>query len=104
MYRKQGRVGYDGAEKLYLEALEINRYNFGSEHPEIAENLNGLAQVYKAQMNYLKAEPVFKEAIEMTINLLGEGSPHVVNRYRNLADLYERMGRVIFLLTSFPLT
>lgn len=80
---------------MYLEALEINRYNFGSEHPEIAENLNGLAQVYKAQMNYIKSETFFKEAIEMTIKTLGKGSPHVLNRYRNLADLYERMGKVI---------
>lgn len=36
-----GRYDYEGPEKLYLRALEINRRLFGEEHPEVAENLNG---------------------------------------------------------------
>jgi len=67
---------------------------FGEEHPEIAENLNGLGQVYKGQINYTKAEPVFKESIAMSERTLGETHPHVINRWRNLADLYEKAGRV----------
>jgi len=94
VHRKEGKLTYDGAEKLYLEALEINREVFCEEHPEVAENLNGLAQVYKGQLNYTKAEPVLKQSIEMTIKTIGETHPHTINRYRNLADLYERAGRV----------
>lgn len=37
----QGKYSYDGAEKVYLRALEINRRVFGEDHPEVAENLNG---------------------------------------------------------------
>jgi len=95
VHRKQGKYGYDGAEQIYDRALRINRACFGNgDHPEIAENLNGLAQVYKNQQNYNKSEPLFKEAIEMSIKTLGEVHPHVLNRYRNLADLYERWGKV----------
>jgi len=94
VYRKQGKFGWDGAEALYLRALQINRSVFGEEHPEVAENLNGLAQVYKGQMSCLKAEPLFIDAIAISERTLGNTHPHVINRYRNLADLYERWGKV----------
>jgi len=65
VYRKQGKYGVNDTEKIYLRALAINNKCFGewSNHPEIAENLNGLAQVYTRQTNFYKAEPLFKSVI-----------------------------------------
>jgi hypothetical protein len=45
VYRKQGKYGYDESEQLYHKALDINLEKFGEEHPEVAECMNGLAQV-----------------------------------------------------------
>eukprot|EP01098_Paradermamoeba_levis_P006436 TRINITY_DN2668_c0_g1_i3.p1 TRINITY_DN2668_c0_g1~~TRINITY_DN2668_c0_g1_i3.p1 ORF type:complete len:117 (-),score=24.95 TRINITY_DN2668_c0_g1_i3:374-724(-) len=92
--RKNGKYTYDGPEPLYIRALEINKKVFGEEHPEIAENLNGLAQVFKHQFNYSKAEPMYLKSIEMTEKLIGASHPHHIHRCKNLADLYERWGRV----------
>jgi len=81
-------------KKLYERALKINRNIFKDDHPEIAENLNGLAQVYKAQQSYRKAEPLYLQAIAMSERTLGECHPHVINRYKNYADMLERAGNV----------
>jgi nephrocystin-3 len=96
VYRKQGLNGRGYAETTYDQALKINRHCYGdwNDHPEIAENMNGLAQVYKAQLNYTKAEPMFKAAIAMSERTLGLNHPHVINRYRNLALMYEAQGSV----------
>lgn len=96
VYRKQGKFGRGGAEQVYERALKINQQCYGefNDHPEIAENLNGLAQVYKAQFNYVKAESTFKTAIAMSERTLGPNHPHVLNRYRNLALMYEASGGV----------
>lgn len=96
VYRKQGKFGRGGAEAVYERALKINQHCYGewNDHPEIAENLNGLAQVYKAQFNYIKAEATFKTAIAMSERTLGINHPHVINRYRNLALMYEAQGSV----------
>lgn len=96
VYRKQGKFGRGGAEAVYERALKINQQCYGewNDHPEIAENMNGLAQVYKAQFNYVKAESMFKAAIAMSERTLGANHPHVLNRYRNLALMYEASGGV----------
>ena len=96
VYRKQGLFGRGYAETTYEKALKINQRCYGefNDHPEIAENMNGLAQVYKAQLNYTKAEPMFKAAIAMSERTLGFNHPHVINRYRNLALMYEAQGSI----------
>lgn len=96
VYRKQGLFGRGYAETTYDKALKINQQCYGewNDHPEIAENMNGLAQVYKAQLNYTKAEPMFKAAIAMSERTLGVNHPHVINRCRNLALMYEAQGSI----------
>jgi tetratricopeptide (TPR) repeat protein len=96
VYRKQGLFGRGFAETTYERALKINQHAYGewNDHPELAENMNGLAQVYKAQLNYTKAEPMFLKAIAMSERTLGLNHPHVINRYRNLALMYEAQGSV----------
>jgi tetratricopeptide (TPR) repeat protein len=96
VYRKQGLFGRGHAETTYEKALKINQQAYGefTDHPEIAENMNGLAQVYTAQLNYTKAEPMFRSAIAMSERTLGVNHIHVINRYRNLAKMYQAQGLV----------
>ena len=43
---------YDDAESLHKQALIIRRKVFGEEHPDAAESLNNLAEVYRAQVRF----------------------------------------------------
>ena len=43
---------YDDAESLQKQALIIRRKVFGEEHPDVAQSLNNLAEVYRAQVRF----------------------------------------------------
>ena len=42
---------YDEAEPLYRESMAILKKVFGSEHPDVAQSLNNLAGLLKAQVS-----------------------------------------------------
>ena len=43
---------YDDAESLHKQALTVRRKVFGEEHPDVAQSLNNLAEVYRAQVRF----------------------------------------------------
>ena len=47
------------AKPLYEEALSIRRRVLGVDHPDLADSLNNLANLYRAQGRYSKAEPLY---------------------------------------------
>ena len=51
LYEVQGRYGE--AEQLYKRALTIREKMLGRDHTEVADALNGLALVNKAQGKYV---------------------------------------------------
>ena len=48
----QRRTTYVEAVVLYERALEIQEMVLGPEHPEVANSLNNLAELYRAQGKY----------------------------------------------------
>ncbi|MCB0774767.1 MAG: CHAT domain-containing protein, partial [Chitinophagaceae bacterium] len=64
----------------------------GSEHPDYAKSLNGLALLYKSMGNYSKAEPMYLEAMNVRKKVLGTEHPDYANSLNNLAFLYDEMG------------
>jgi tetratricopeptide (TPR) repeat protein len=81
------------AERLWKQAMEIQRNTLGEDHPDYAASLNGLAGLYSYHMReYAKAEPLFKQAMEIRRKALGENHPSYAWSLDDLAWLYERMG------------
>ena len=51
---------YAKAEPLFKEALQIRQKVLGPEHPDTAQSLNNLAELYQAMGDYAKAEPLLQ--------------------------------------------
>jgi tetratricopeptide (TPR) repeat protein len=91
LYDNQGR--YSEAEPLYLEALEMRRRLFTSDHPDVASSLNNLAYLYHNQGRYSEAEPLYLEALEMRKRLFIGDHSDVATSLNNLAGLYKSQGK-----------
>lgn len=59
------RSQYKQAESLYLRALGIEEQVLGSQHPDLAALLDGLAWVFLRQGKYEQAEAVFQRALRI---------------------------------------
>ncbi len=76
---------YDGAEKLYLEALAMRHRLYGDRHPLIAGTLGNLAFVQQTKGDLAGAEATLREALAMKQQTLGEVHPDVANMLNTLA-------------------
>jgi tetratricopeptide (TPR) repeat protein len=97
-YQRQGY--FSQAEPLHIEALNLRKVllelrknilrenNLSEEHPDIANTLNNLAEIYFAQGKYIEAEKYYSSALSMRIKSLGENHPDVALSLNNLATLY----------------
>jgi tetratricopeptide (TPR) repeat protein len=91
VYKEQGR--HAEAEALYKRALAISEKALGPDHPEVAESLNNLAELYGAQGRYADAEPLYKRALAIREKALGPDHPEVAESLNDLAELYRAQGR-----------
>ena len=87
-----GQGTYDQSESWYEKCLEITRSRLGENHPDVAESLNNLANLYNSMGHYEQAKPLLVQALEMRKNLLGENHPDVARSLRELAAVYWSMG------------
>ncbi len=86
---------YDGAEKLYVEALAMRHRLLGDKHPLIAVTLASLARVRQTKGDLVGAEAAFREALAIEQQTLGELHPDVAGTLNNLAFVqYARGDRV----------
>jgi tetratricopeptide (TPR) repeat protein len=88
---KRGR--YVEAEPLFDRALAIYERVLGPEHPDVANSLNNLTRLYRAQGRYVEAEPLCERALAIREKTWGSEHPDVVWSLNNLADLYRSQGR-----------
>ena len=87
----QGKL--DEAEPLYKEALAIDKKVFGDEHPNVAGDLNNLAELLRTQGKYDDAKPLQEEALAIRKKVLGEEHPEVAESLNNLALLLDAQVR-----------
>ena len=59
----EARGDYAAAEPLYWRALAIDEKVLGSEHSDVATDLNNLAGLLWAKGNYARAEPLYRRAL-----------------------------------------
>jgi tetratricopeptide (TPR) repeat protein len=84
---------YPQALPLVQEASEIFGQVLGKLHPDYAQSLNGLAELYRAQGQYEQALPLHQEASEIFGQVLGKLHPDYATSLDNLANLYRAQGQ-----------
>ena len=91
---EQARFG--PAESLTLRALEINEKRYGPAHPNVADELNNLGELYANQGQYARAEPFQRRALAIREQALGPDHPKVAQSLSNLAGSFlQTMNRVV---------
>src|ERR1039457_913697 len=88
---KQGR--YDQAVVAEKKALQVAEQNVGPDHPDVAQSVNNLAELYTAQGQYAQAEPLYKRSLAIWEKALGPDHPDVATSLNNLAGLYRAQGQ-----------
>ena len=82
------------AEKLSRRALEIDEASFGTEHPDVAIDLNNLAQLLQDTNRLAEAEPLMRRALAIDEASFGTEHPNVATDLNNLARLLQATNRL----------
>jgi len=85
---------YSKAEYWSRRALAIDEASFGKDHPNVAIDLNNLAQLYQATNRLKEAEPLMKRALALDEASFGKDHPDVAIDLNNLAQLYQDTNRL----------
>ena len=83
---------YAEAEKQFATAIKVAE-GFGPEDPRLAESLNGLAEVYRAQGKYEDAERLHRRALAIRESTLGPGHPDLAQSLNGLAEVFKAQGK-----------
>jgi tetratricopeptide (TPR) repeat protein len=75
-------------------ALAIDEAIFGGEHPNVARDLNNLAQLLRATNRLGEAEPLMRRALAIDEASFGGEHPEVATDLNNLAGLLQATNRL----------
>lgn len=89
----QDHARYQEAEPLYQHALQVQKQQLGSQHPDVARVLNSLAILYRDEGKYTEAEPLHQEALYIFEKQLGPQHPEVARVLNSLANLSLDLGK-----------
>jgi CHAT domain-containing protein/tetratricopeptide (TPR) repeat protein len=84
---------YSEAIPLAQRALAIREKTLGRDHPDVAQSLNNLAELYNSLGRYADAEPLHQQSLAIREKALGRDHPDVALSLNNLAELYRNQGR-----------
>jgi tetratricopeptide (TPR) repeat protein len=80
------------AEQLYQRALCIWEQQLGPEHPDVAEILDNLANLYRKQGRYAEAEPLYQRALHIR-EQMGAEHPETAETLHDYAAFQEMQGK-----------
>jgi tetratricopeptide (TPR) repeat protein len=84
---------YAEAEAFYQQSLRIGEQALGPDHPDVANPLIGLAELYREQGNYAEAEPLLQRALRIFEQTQGPENQLLAYPLNNLALLYYEQGK-----------
>jgi tetratricopeptide (TPR) repeat protein len=73
--------------------LTIREKALGADHPDVAESLNNLAELYRSQARYADAEPLYQRSLAILEKALGDDHASVATLLNNFAELYRAQAR-----------
>ncbi len=74
-------------------ALDIDERAYGTEHPDVAIDLNNLARLLQDTNRLAEAEPLMRRALEIFTRSLGTDHPNTVTVRNNFVLLLREMGK-----------
>jgi tetratricopeptide (TPR) repeat protein len=83
---------FNQAVPIAQEFLELCEKRFGPDHPETADALYNLGDLYRSLRDYVRAEPLLKRALEIDEKALGPDHPDTASALNNLGELYRDAG------------
>ncbi len=86
---------YTIAEPLHRRALEIFEKQSGPEHPDTANSLHNLANLYQEQGKYAEADVLYQSALQILEKQLGPDHSETAQLLNNLAALYWTQGQYV---------
>ena len=95
---------FEGAERIYLDVLEIRRDVLGPDHQDVVVSLMNLGILEQAQEHNEEAEARFLEAIEQRRAANAPDDPKLVNIYNRLGVVRKRAGRLADAAEAFKLS
>jgi CHAT domain-containing protein len=91
--RLNGEGRYAEAIPLAEQGVFLAEKGLGSHHPDVAESLSNLAELYRAQGRYGEAELLVQRALGIREQALGSQHPLVAESLNHLTVLYLDQGR-----------
>ncbi len=88
------RAEWSLAEPMYRRALAIDEQSYGPDHPEVATDLNNLAELLRATNRLAEAEPMYRRALSIDEQSYGPDHPNVATDLNNLAGLLRATNRL----------
>src|SRR6185437_1520567 len=85
---------YGKAEPNYKRTIAVDIKALGPNHPSLANDLNGLAQLYITQTRYADAEPLLKRAAAIYQQAYGSSNLLTINTLVSLASVEFRLGEI----------
>jgi len=76
-----------------VRALAIREKRLGAEHPDTAQSLNNLAELYRSQGKYEQAEPLYQRALAIIEKVLGPEHSDTVRVKENYSNLLQQIKR-----------
>ncbi|MBM7845933.1 tetratricopeptide repeat protein [Herpetosiphon giganteus] len=90
---EQLQGAYHKAQVLFERTLAINERVFGVEHPETANSLNNLAEIFVYQGKYAEAQPLHERALFIREKVFGFLHDLTSQSYNNLAMISLKRGQ-----------
>lgn len=88
------KAQYESAEILLQRALQIDELYLGTEHPDVATDLNCLVEVLQATGRLKEAEQFVKRALIIDEKYFGPDHTHVARDLNNLGQVYFDLDRL----------
>lgn len=85
---------YEKGEDYYKRMISTDINALGPNHPSVANDLNGLAQLYVANQRYAEAKPLLTRALANYIQAYGETNLLTINTRISLALVEFHIGNV----------
>ena len=76
------------AKRLYEEAYQLRKTHLGARHPETADTLSGLAQIYIIENDLEKAEAAILQVLDIHRETLGLDQERVASLQADLGQIY----------------
>ena len=81
------------ADSLNLLSLLTRAQRLGADDPDVAASLNNLAELYRNQGKYAEAEPLYRRSLAIREKALGRDHPDVAQSLEDCAKLLRQLKR-----------